>query len=489
VQKLGKLLEGIEHVQIAGDAGVEITNLEIDSRKTGPGSLFFALRGTVSDGHRFIDKAVSSGAVAVVCESLPDNRQNGVGYIKVKDTARALGYIASTFYGHPSRKLKLTGITGTNGKTTTATLLYRLFGEMGIKCGLVSTVAYYVGDRKLAATHTTPDPVTINRLLSEMVQEGCGHCFMEVSSHAVVQQRVSGLRFEGGIFSNITRDHLDYHNSFIEYMNAKKGFFDMLDKGSFALVNNDDRNSAYMVQNTGARVSTYAMKSMADFRAGIIESHPGGMLININGKELWTTFIGAFNAYNILAVYSAAMLLGSDEDEVLRLITSLEPVEGRFETIRSPEGVTAIVDYAHTPDALGNVIDTIRALLTPGKSLITVAGAGGDRDKGKRPLMAGIASEKSNRLILTSDNPRTEDPRSVIDDMMAGVSDEYRGKVLTMINREEAIRAACMMARPGDFVLIAGKGHETYQEIMGVKHHFDDREVVKTVFGSLDKIS
>jgi UDP-N-acetylmuramoyl-L-alanyl-D-glutamate--2,6-diaminopimelate ligase len=489
VRKLSELLEGVEYGEIAGDAGVEVANLEIDSRESGPGSLFFALRGTVSDGHRFIDKAVSSGAVAVVCESLPDDRQDSVCYISVKDTAEVLGYMASAFYGHPSGKLKLIGITGTNGKTTTATLLYRLFGEMGMKSGLISTVNYFIGERKMAATHTTPDPVKLNWLISEMVREGCTYCFMEVSSHAVVQQRIGGLRFGGGIFSNITRDHLDYHNTFIEYMNAKKRFFDVLGKDSFALINNDDRNSSYMVQNTRARVETYAMKSMAGFRAGIVESHPGGMLMNLNGKELWTTFIGAFNAYNILAVYSAAMLLGADEDEVLRIISSLTPVEGRFETIRSPKGVTAIVDYAHTPDALENVIDTIRALLTPENSLITVAGAGGDRDKGKRPLMAGIASNKSSRLIITSDNPRTENPESIINDMMAGVSDENRGKVLTVISREEAIRAACMMARPGDFVLIAGKGHETYQEIMGVKHHFDDREVVKAVFGSLTNIS
>jgi UDP-N-acetylmuramoyl-L-alanyl-D-glutamate--2,6-diaminopimelate ligase len=483
VQKLSDVLDGIVFEELHGNPDAGISSIMIDSREHAPGSLFFALRGTITDGHDHIGKAVSAGAVAVVCESMPAPAA-GITYVRVKDSAAALGLAASAFYGHPSEKLKLIGITGTNGKTTTATLLYRLFLQMGLKSGLISTVNYFVDERKLPATHTTPDPVTLNRLLSEMVRDGCLYCFMEVSSHSIVQQRIGGLNFAGGIFTNISHDHLDYHKTFSEYMSAKKLFFDKLPAGSFALINKDDRSSGFMVQNTGALVKTFALKSMADFRGGIIEHHSGGMLLNLNGKELWTSFIGGFNAYNILAVYSAAILLGAQEDELLRLISSLSPVEGRFETIRSEAGVTAIVDYAHTPDALANVIETIRQLLAGGSQLITVTGAGGDRDKGKRPVMAKIAAEKSDRLILTSDNPRSEEPDSIIKDMLAGVEQGMRGRVLCISNRGEAIRTACIMARSGDFILVAGKGHETYQEIMGVKYHFDDREIIRSVFNS-----
>ncbi len=482
MHKLNTLLKGIDHEEVLGDPGIEVVNLESDSRKISPGSMFIAIRGTANDGHEFIDSAVSDGAVAVVCEILPDNISNNVSYIRVRDSSRFLGMVASAFWGHPSSKLKLTGITGTNGKTTTATLLYRLFRGLGRKSGLISTISYFVNDRKLPATHTTPDPLTINRLLYEMVQDGCEYCFIEVSSHAIDQQRIGGLSFAGGIFTNISHDHLDYHKSYDEYLRVKKQFFDELGNDAFALVNKDDRNADFMVQNTRAGVSTYALKSMADFRGSIIERHPNGMLLNINGRELWINFIGAFNASNLLAVFAAGKLLGAEEGEALRILSALTPVEGRFETIRSPEGVTAIVDYAHTPDALENVIEAIRQVSGRGSRLITVAGAGGDRDRGKRPVMAKIASEKSDKLILTSDNPRSENPESIIKDMLGGVDKAFRDRVLCIINRKEAIRTACMIAGPGDFVLVAGKGHETYQEIIGVKHHFDDREIVREVF-------
>ncbi len=486
--KLNKLFDGIDYLEILGDDKVEIGNLELDSRRIISGSLFFALRGTITDGHDFIETAVSSGAVAVVCESMPRNPSNKISYVRVKDSARTMGLIASAFYNHPSRELKLTGVTGTNGKTTIATLLYQMFGRMGHKTGLISTINYFINDRKFSAPHTTPNPIKLNWLLSEMVKDGCEYCFMEVSSHSIVQKRIAGLHFAGGIFTNITHDHLDYHKTFGEYLNAKKHFFDLLGENSFALINKDDRNARFMVQNTKAIVKSYGMKSMADFRGSITENHFGGMLLNFNGKELWTSLIGNFNASNILAVFAAGILLGAGEEESLRIISLLKPVEGRFEAIRSPGEVTAIVDYAHTPDALENVIGAIKQLLSNDARLITVAGAGGDRDKSKRPVMARIAAENSDQLILTSDNPRTEDPELIIKDMLEGVDDSLHGKVLCISRREEAIRAACMMARAGDFVLVAGKGHETYQEIMGVKHHFDDREIVWSVFNSMQKI-
>jgi UDP-N-acetylmuramoyl-L-alanyl-D-glutamate--2,6-diaminopimelate ligase len=481
--RLTDIIKDIDCTLIKGDTGIEITAIEQDSRKVRPGSLFFAIRGTLSDGHDFIEKAISAGAGAVICEKLPAEADASVVFIEVKDTALALGHAASAFYGYPSRDLILTGVTGTNGKTTTVTLLYQLFRGLGHKSGLISTINYFIDDRKLPSTHTTPDPLRINQLLREMVNEGCRYCFMEVSSHALAQKRTAGIHFAGGIFTNITHDHLDYHHTFSEYLKAKKLFFDHLGNGSFALINKDDRNSGFMVQNTAARVWTYALKSMADFRGSIRESHPDGMLLSIDGKEMWTGFIGGFNAYNILAAYSAGVMLGVGKEELLRAISSLGPVEGRFETIRSAKGVTAIVDYAHSPDALENVIDAIRQLPDRGNRLITVAGAGGDRDREKRPVMAKIAVQKSDTVILTSDNPRSEDPQAIINDMLGGIEEVDRDRVICITNREEAIKTACHLARAGDFVLVAGKGHETYQEIKGVRHHFDDREVVRKVLG------
>jgi UDP-N-acetylmuramoyl-L-alanyl-D-glutamate--2,6-diaminopimelate ligase len=483
VHRLKDILKDIDSTLIRGSTDIEITAVEPDSRKVIPGSLFFAIRGTLSDGHDFIAKAISSGASAVVCEKITEDADVSVVFIEVLDSALALGMAASAFYGHPSRNLILAGVTGTNGKTTTVTLLYQLFRRLGYKTGLISTINYLIDDRKLPSTHTTPDPVRLNQLLREMADEGCRYCFMEVSSHALAQKRTAGLHFAGGVFTNITHDHLDYHLSFSEYIKAKKLFFDHLGQDSFALINKDDRNAGFMVQNTGARVMTYALKSMADFRGSIRESHPDGMLLSIDGKEMWTGFIGGFNAYNILAAYSTGVLLGAPKEELLRAISSLGPVEGRFETIRSTNGVTAIVDYAHSPDALENVIDAIRKLPGKGNRLITVTGAGGDRDRDKRPVMANIAAHKSDTVILTSDNPRSEDPQAIINDMLRGIDGVLRDRVICITKREEAIKTACHLARPGDFILVAGKGHETYQEIKGVRHHFDDREVLRKVLG------
>ncbi len=487
VERLDDLLREVEYTGIKGDAGVIAGSLEFDSRRISAGSIFFAIRGTNHDGHKFIDDAVSAGAVAVVCEQLPDTLKKEVCYVQVPDSAHALGIMASAYYGHPSRRLHLTGITGTNGKTTTASLLFRLFNEMGRGSGLISTVGYQINDKKIPATHTTPDPLTLNRLLLEMAEDGCEHCFMEVSSHAVVQKRIMGLHFAGGIFTNISHDHLDYHKTYDEYLRAKKNFFDRLGNKAFALINRDDRNSTFMVQNTKAMVKSYGLKTMADFMGSIIEKDESGMLLEIDGREVWVKFIGSFNASNILAVYAGAVLLGAGSDEALRIISTLTPVEGRFETIRSDEGVTAVVDYAHTPDALENVIKAILPMLVNRSRLITVTGAGGDRDKGKRPVMAAIAAKNSHQVILTSDNPRSEDPDSIIDDMLKGIDKADMHKVLCINNRREAIRTACRIAQKGDFVLVAGKGHETYQEVEGVRHYFDDREVVKSSFFDTNK--
>lgn len=487
MKKLTELLEVTDYVEIRGEPGIEIVCLVIDSRKAVQGSLFFALSGTSADGHAFINDAAGLGAVAVICQTFPEEMSSSLCYIKVNDSAYALGIIASAFYGEPSRRLRLVGVTGTNGKTTTATLLHKLFLSLGHKAGLISTINYIVNNKVTPATHTTPDPLRLNHLLDEMVKEGCEYCFMEVSSHSINQKRIAGLSFTGGIFTNISHDHLDYHKTFSEYLRVKKQFFDNLGPGSFALINNDDRNASYMVQNTKATVKTFSLRSVSDFKGGITERDFGGMLVTLDGSELWTGFIGDFNASNILAVYSTALLLGADRDEVLRIISSLDPVEGRFETIRSDGRVTAIVDYAHTPDALDNVISAVIQLKGRNARLITVAGAGGDRDRDKRPLMAKIAAGKSDMLILTSDNPRSEDPEAIIEDMMRGVSDSDRNRVLCISKREEAIRTACMLAAEGDYVLVAGKGHEKYQEVKGVRHHFDDREVVRMVFSSLQK--
>ena len=488
-RKLIDILEGTDYTAIHGDPDMEIISIEPDSRKVVPGSLFFAIRGTLSDGHDYIGKAISAGAGAVVCETMPEDPDRSVVFIQVKDSARALGHAASAFFGHPSRDLILVGVTGTNGKTTTVTLLYQLFRRLGHKTGLISTISYFIGDRKSPASHTTPDPVRLNRLLREMADEGCRYCFMEVSSHALAQKRTGGIHFAGGVFTNISHDHLDYHNTFSEYIKAKKQFFDLLGDDSFALINKDDRNSGFMVQNTRASVKTFALKSMADFRGSVRESHPDGMLLSIDGKEMWTGFIGGFNAYNILAAYATALMLGTGREELLRAMSALGPVEGRFENIRSANRVTAIVDYAHSPDALENVIDAVRQLLGKSQRLITVTGAGGDRDREKRPVMAKIAALGSHTVILTSDNPRSEDPEAIINEMLGGVGESRRGKVICITNRKEAIKTACHLARPGDFVLVAGKGHETYQEIKGVRHHFDDREVIREVFGLPPQVS
>ncbi len=474
---LSKLLQGVEVLDLVGDASVQISALAFDSRQVGPGTLFFATRGTRVDGHDYIEAAVAGGAAAVVCETLPEQRASGVTYVRVPDSTVALGLMASNFYDRPSEKLKLVGVTGTNGKTTTATLLYDLFRKLGYKVGLISTVVYRIDDRRIDSTHTTPDSIRLNEMLAEMVEAGCAYCFMEVSSHSLVQHRTVGLTFAGGMFSNITHDHLDYHKTFAEYIKAKKLFFDGLPRGAFALTNVDDRNGMVMVQNTKAEVKTYSLKSFADFRCRIVEMLIDGMLLNLNDREVWVNFLGRFNAYNLTGVYGAALLLGADRDEVLRILSELHPVDGRFEAIRSKEGVTAIVDYAHTPDALQNVIDTINEIRTPDHHLYVVVGCGGNRDATKRPEMAHIAASGGDMAILTSDNPRLEDPEAIIEQMKAGL--EPGDRYLAITNRREAIRTAVTLARPGDIILVAGKGHETYQDAGGVKSHFDDREEVR----------
>lgn len=478
---LRELIEGIRVVSVTGNAGAEVGSLGLDSRHVMPGQMFFAVPGTHADGHAYIPDAGAKGAAAIVCERMPDTVADTVTYVVVEDAAQAVGEIASAFYGHPSRNLKLVGVTGTNGKTTTATLLCDLFHGMGYKTGLLSTVENRIGDRHIEATHTTPDAISLNALLAEMVGAGCDYCFMEVSSHSVVQKRVAGLSFAGGIFTNITHDHLDYHGTFANYIAAKKGFFDALPKGSFALVNADDRNGQVMVQNTAARVSTYSLRSPANFHCKVTEMHFDGMLLSIDGTDVWVHFIGRFNAYNLLSVYATAVLLGAPKEDVLVGLSTLRPVNGRFENMRSEKGVTAIVDYAHTPDALRNVLDTINEIRTPEQKLYTVVGCGGDRDREKRPVMARIATQESDLAILTSDNPRSEDPAAIIEEMKKGV--EHTGRYLAVTDRREAIRAAVMMAAPGDIILVAGKGHETYQDAGGVKSHFDDKEELASAFG------
>ncbi len=479
---LSELLQGINGLEVIGDDNFPIEGIAFDSRKVQPGFLFAALPGVTVDGHAFIPVAIEKGATAVICEQLPENPDQRITWIKSASASALLGQIASNFYGNPSAAMKIVGITGTNGKTTTATLLYRLFKELGHKAGLLSTVCNYIDDQQIAATHTTPDQLQIQELMAGMVAAGCTYCFMEVSSHAIAQERISGITFDGGVFSNLTHDHLDYHKTFAEYRNAKKKFFDNLGSEAFAITNLDDKNGMFMLQNTSARKMTYASKTLADFKVKVIESHFDGMLININGTEVWTHFVGNFNASNLLAVYSTAVSLGADKDEVLRIISLLKPVDGRFETIKSPAGIFAVVDYAHTPDAIKNVLSAINEVRTGNETLFTVVGAGGDRDKTKRPEMAYEAAIASNKVILTSDNPRSEDPDVIIAEMIKGVPADKASNVLMITNRKEAIRTACMMARPGDIILIAGKGHEDYQEIKGVKHHFDDREVVREIF-------
>lgn len=481
---LSEIIPARLNLEIKGDTGIGIGSLEFDSRNVQPGSLFFALPGSVSDGHQFITPAVEKGAAAVVCEVLPPEPHSGVTWIKASSSAEALGEISDLFFDRPSSRLKLVGITGTNGKTTTVTLLHRLFTEMGFKCGLLSTIRNQVHLREVPSTHTTPYPVRINSLMREMVQEGCEFCFMEVSSHAVDQRRIAGLSFSGAIFSNLTHDHLDYHKTFDAYLKAKKAFFDSLPASAFALVNKDDRNGMIMLQNCNAKQYTYSLTSMADFRCRIVENQFSGLNLNIGGQDVWFRLIGSFNAYNLLSVYATAVLLGQDPSEVLTLLSRLSPVEGRFNYIHGPQNITAIVDYAHTPDALKNVLQTIDDIRSHQEKLITVVGAGGNRDASKRPVMAAIASGLSDRLILTSDNPRDEEPEKILDEMLKGVNAADSGKVLVIADRWQAIKTAVTMAGSNDIILVAGKGHETYQEIKGKKFPFDDREVVKEMFRS-----
>jgi len=472
---------------VKGATDIAIGKIEFDSRLVSSGDAFVAIKGTQSDGHSFIEKAIALGAVAVICQELPENATEGVTYVQVKDTGAALAAMAANFYGNPSHSLKLVGITGTNGKTTIATLLYQLFKNAGFKAGLLSTVKVMVADTEYKATHTTPDSLTINRYLREMVDTGVDYCFMEVSSHGIHQHRTAGLEFAGGIFTNLSHDHLDYHNSFAEYRDVKKRFFDELSKGAFALVNVDDKNGLVMLQNTMAKKLTYALKTYADYKAHILENQLSGLLLKINEQEVWVKLIGKFNAYNLLAIYAAAVNLGLESQEVLRLLSELESVSGRFQFIVSDTNVTAIVDYAHTPDALENVLKTIENIRTRNEQLITVVGCGGDRDKTKRPVMANIASAMSDRAIFTSDNPRSEDPVDIIEDMEKGVEPQNYKKTVAMTDRKQAIKLACQLANPNDIILIAGKGHETYQEIKGVKHDFDDMEIVKEILRELNK--
>ena len=464
--KLNELLKAIKPISIQGSTDIDITGVNIDSRRIEKGHLFVAIKGTQADGHQFITKALESGASAILCEEMPAVLQKGITYVQVTSTESAVGPVATLFYGDPSRKLKLVGVTGTNGKTTIATLLYNMFRKY--------------------ADHTTPDPIALNQLLARMVDAGCEYAFMECSSHAIQQQRIGGLTFAGGLFTNLTRDHLDYHKTFENYRNAKKLFFDGLGKDAFAITNADDKNGMFMVQNCKAQVKTYSTRTMADFRARIIECHFEGMYLEIDGREVGVQFIGKFNVSNLLAVYGAAIMLGKQPEDILVVLSTLKSVSGRLEPVRSPEGVTAIVDYAHTPDALENVLNAIHEVLDgKGGQVITVCGAGGNRDKGKRPLMAQEAVKQSDKVIITSDNPRFEEPQDIINDMLAGLNAQQMKKVLSIADRREAIRTAVMLAKKGDVILIAGKGHEDYQEIKGVKHHFDDKEVVREIF-SLD---
>ena len=472
---------------VKGPTDIAVNKIEFDSRKIELNDVFVAIRGSLSDGHTFIDKALELGASAIICETFPERIVNGVTYIQVKSSNEALAFLSANFYENPSQKLRLVGVTGTNGKTTIASLLYQLFKNAGYKVGLLSTVKILVDETEYKATHTTPDSLTINHFLNEMVETGCEFCFMEVSSHGVHQKRTEALHFEGGIFTNLSHDHLDYHNTFAEYRDVKKSFFDHLPKSAFAIVNVDDKNGAVMVQNTKAKKVTYALKSYADYRAQILENQFTGLLLKVNNHELWTKLIGSFNAYNLLAIFATAIELGLEEQEALRLVSALESVSGRFQYIVSESKITAIVDYAHTPDALENVLKTIENIRTRNEQLITIVGCGGDRDKTKRPIMAKIASELSDKVIFTSDNPRTENPETIIEEMEKGVEPQNFKKTLSIIDRKQAIKTACQLANSGDIILIAGKGHETYQEINGVRHDFDDMKIVKEILEQLNK--
>ncbi|MDD5856430.1 MAG: UDP-N-acetylmuramoyl-L-alanyl-D-glutamate--2,6-diaminopimelate ligase [Prevotella sp.] len=481
---LTELLRDVNPINIVGNTEKEITGVNIDSRRIDKGHLFIAIKGTQVDGHNYIDKAIAQGAVAIICETIPLNPDDKITYIQVESTESIVGNIATIFYGEPSKKLKLVGVTGTNGKTTIATLLYNMFRTFGFKCGLLSTVCNYIEGEAIPTNHTTPDPIELNALLGQMVSAGCEYAFMECSSHAIAQKRIGGLIFAGGIFTNLTRDHLDYHKTFENYRDAKKAFFDSLPKTAFAITNADDKNGMVMVQNCKASIKTYSTRSMADFKAKILECHFGGMYLEIDGKEVGVQFIGKFNVSNLLAVYGAAIMLGQQSDNVLLAMSTLKSVNGRLDPVQSPNGVTAIVDYAHTPDALENVLKAIHEVLNGKGEVITVCGAGGNRDKGKRPLMAQEAVKQSDKVIITSDNPRFEEPQDIINDMLAGLTPQQMKKVISIVDRKEAIRTACLMAKKGDVILVAGKGHEDYQEIKGVKHHFDDKEILREIFAN-----
>jgi len=481
------LLSEVKPIKIVGPQDVSILGLAFDSRQAKPGTAFFAIRGVQADGHAFIAKALENGAAVIICEELPTEINPGVTYVQVKDSAEAMGYMAAAFYEHPAKKLKLVGVTGTNGKTTCVTLLHKLFRELGYHVGMLSTVQNQIDETVIPATHTTPDAITLNALLAQMVQAGCLFCFMEVSSHALVQHRVTGLVYAGAVFTNISHDHLDYHKTFDEYIRAKKLFFDHLKKEAFALVNADDKRGTVMLQNTVAKTYTYSLRSVTDFKARILDNSIQGLQLEIDGKEVWCKLIGTFNAYNLLAVYGAAVLLGEDPDEVLTILSSLHSAAGRFDYIVSENQITGIVDYAHTPDALQNVLQTIRQIRRPEQQVITLVGCGGNRDATKRPVMADIACQFSDRVILTSDNPRYEDPQEILNQMQTGVKAPDLKKTLTIVDRKEAIKTACVLANPQDIILVAGKGHETYQEVKGIKTDFDDKKILADMFRMLGK--
>lgn len=483
--KLDNLLRGIQYKRVVlPKEEVEVLGVNIDSRIVKEGDMFIAVRGTQTDGHQYIAAAEEKGAVAIVCEDMPEKQNPNVAYIQVANAQSVTGLIATAFYGSPSQKLKLVGVTGTNGKTTIATLLYEMFREMGHKCGLLSTVCNYIDGEAYPSTHTTPDAISLNKLLAQMVDAGCEYAFMEVSSHALAQERVGGLEFTGGIFTNLTRDHIDFHGDMDNYLKSKKLFFDNLPRYAFAITNLDDKNGPVMVQNCRGDVKNYSTRTICDYKARIIETHLDGMLLEFNNREFATLLTGRFNVSNLLAIYAAAIELGKEQEEVLRVMSTLKPVSGRFDSLHSTNGISAIVDYAHTPDAIKNVLSTVNEVLHGRGNIITVVGAGGNRDKGKRPIMAVEAVKGSSRVILTSDNPRFEEPQDIINDMLAGLNDEQKKKVLVIADRREAIKTACALAQSGDVVVIAGKGHENYQEIKGVKHHFDDKEIVKEIFNA-----
>ena len=482
--KLEELIKYISVEKIIGDTNIEVTGIHIDSRQIQKGFAFVAINGTQTNGHVYIPKAIEKGASTIICEEVPEEIVPGVTYVKVADSEGVVGLLATHFYGDPTNKVDLVGVTGTNGKTTIATLLYNIFRQFGYKVGLLSTVCNYIDGEAIPTDHTTPDPITLNQLLGKMADEGCKYVFMEVSSHAVAQKRIGGLKFAGGIFTNLTRDHLDYHKTFENYLKAKKAFFDSLPASAFALTNKDDKNGLVMTQNTKAKVYTYSVKGMGNFKGRVLEEGFEGMLLDFNNKEVNVQFIGRFNASNLLAVYGAACLLGKKPEDVLLQLSTLHPVAGRLDPCRSPKGYTALVDYAHTPDALINVLDTIQEVLQKKGKIITVVGAGGNRDHGKRPMMAQEAVKRSDKVIITSDNPRFEEPQAIINDMLAGLTSKDMNKVISIVDRKEAIRTACMLAQPNDVILVAGKGHENYQEIKGVKYHFDDKEILENIFSN-----